>query len=990
MTPERWAHIEELFHRVAECDLARRTSLLDEACGNDLELRRQLQALLSCDGTTGDVQAAVRAELDAIGFPLTGQIVSHYRILDGLGGGGMGLVYRAEDIKLGRLVAVKFLLEESAKDAVALRRFEREARSASALEHPNICSIYEFGEHEGQPFLVMQLLEGQTLRDLIRGTERETPLPLEQLLDLAIQISDGLDAAHGQGIIHRDIKPANIFVTTQGQARILDFGLAKLARVPESSAVQPDPDPDNETKVLKSAMPDLLLSRTGATMGTAGYMSPEQALGRKLDSRTDIFSLGVVLFEMATGSRAFEGDSLVEVRDAVLNRVPLSPHQLNPSLPVEFENIILKAMEKRPELRYQLASEICADLKSVKRDFDSRNAALIPTAPAGGSSARKHARNWLRTWIPVCTFVLAVLAGGFYWVERLSRAAPLLNVRQLTRNSPENSVNSGAISPDGKYLAYSDLAGLHIETLATGETLDVPQPQALMHSQVTWSILAGWLPDSTGFVANANKGTSQFHFNGHDTSIWAVSLLGETRKLRDDSMAFSISPDGLWLAFGTNANGGVLYDHEIWLMRPDGGEPQKIYDAEPNTLITEVVWSPNARRIAYLKTDNSGTVISIESRDLRGRSPTQILRAPSMGLLAGFRWLPGGRIGYSLAKDRSFKTCDHWQMRVDLSSGKPIERPRPVANWFPGCPSYVSFTADGKHFAFVRGIDQYTIYTSDLEANGTRISPPKPLTLSESRNIPSGWTSDSKMVVFISDRNGPMEIFRQPVDAKAAQRIFTGQAITGAARLSPDGTEILYVAADRSEQRLMRIHVVGGAQQEIMSGHFVDGSARCARLPATACVIAEESPDRKHLIFTSIDSLSRRGRELSRIDSDPARILEFHWALSPDGARLAVLTSADARIHILSLAGQPLYEIALDGWPRLGYVSWTSDGKGLIVGSQKNHDAVLLNVDLEGKVNLLWEQHGAYGVSGVPSPDGRHIAIWLWTTNNNIWMADNP
>jgi serine/threonine protein kinase len=411
MTPERWATIEELFHRVAECDLARRTSLLDEACGNDSELRLQVQALLSCDETTGDVQAAVRAELDAIGFPLNGQIVSHYRILDGLGGGGMGLVYRAEDIKLGRLVAVKFLLEESAKDAVALRRFEREARSASALEHPNICSIYEFGEHEGQPFLVMQLLEGQTLRDLIRGT----PLPLDQLLDLAIQISDGLDAAHGQGIIHRDIKPANIFVTTQGQARILDFGLAKLARAPESSAAQPDPDPDNEAKVLKSAMPpplDLLLSRTGATMGTAGYMSPEQALGRKLDSRTDIFSLGVVLYEMATGSRAFEGDSLVEVRDAVLNRVPLSARQLNPNLPVEFENIILKAIEKRPELRYQLASEVCADLKSVKRDFDSRNAILIPTAPAGGSSARKHARKWLRTWIPVCIFVLAVVAEG--------------------------------------------------------------------------------------------------------------------------------------------------------------------------------------------------------------------------------------------------------------------------------------------------------------------------------------------------------------------------------------------------------------------------------------------------------------------------------------------------------------------------------------------------------------------------------------------------
>jgi Tol biopolymer transport system component len=302
----------------------------------------------------------------------------------------------------------------------------------------------------------------------------------------------------------------------------------------------------------------------------------------------------------------------------------------------------------------------------------------------------------------------------------------------------------------------------------------------------------------------------------------------------------------------------------------------------------------------------------------------------------------------------------------------------------------VSVTADGKHFAFVRGMDQYTIYTADLEANGTRVSPPRPLTLSEGKNIPSGWTSDNKAVVFMSDRNGPMAIFRQPADAEVAQRIFTGKAITGAARMSPDGSEILFVAADRSEQRLMRVNVVGGVPQEIMTGHFVDGSARCAQLPATACVIAEESPDRKHLIFTSIDSLSRRGPELSRFDTDPVRILDSHWALSPDGTRLAVLTSKEPKIHLLSLTGQPPGEIALDGWPSLGYLSWTSNGKSLVVGSHKDHDAVLLSVELEGKINLLWEQRGAFGVSGVPSPDGRHIAIWLWTTNNNIWIADNP
>jgi len=385
LTPERWAQIEELFHRAAECEPQRRTVLLDELCSSDPELRREVEALLSSDkSASGDMQAAVRSGLDAASFPLVGESVSHYRILDGIGGGGMGLVYRAEDVKLGRHVAVKFLPEESAKDPSALGRFEREARSASALEHPNICPIYEFGEHGGQPFLVMQLLEGRTLRELIAeaGT-RKPPLELPQLLDLAIQIANGLDAAHRHAIIHRDIKPANVFVTTEGQAKILDFGLAKLAYAgpaaeedgePAAPGAGEPPPAGREERSPRTL--ELPLSRTGVAIGTAGYMSPEQVRGEKLDARTDLFSFGVVLYEMATGQRAFVGDTAQELHDAILTRTPPRVRELNPEVPPQLERIVSRALEKERNRRYQSAVELLADLRPL------HDGAVAPAPPA--------------------------------------------------------------------------------------------------------------------------------------------------------------------------------------------------------------------------------------------------------------------------------------------------------------------------------------------------------------------------------------------------------------------------------------------------------------------------------------------------------------------------------------------------------------------------------------------------------------------------------
>jgi serine/threonine protein kinase len=375
----------------------------------------------------------------------------------------MGVVYKAEDTMLGRFVALKFLPDDVAQDPHALERFRREARAASALNHPNICTIHEIAQHNGQWFLVMEFLEGRTLKYHIAGK----PLPSEEVLDLGIQIADGLEVAHEQGIIHRDIKPPNIFVTNRGQAKILDFGLAKM--IP-SLVRGTGSDSSFETASLEDAV-----TNKGTMLGTIPYMSPEQVRGQPLDARTDLFSFGAVLYEMTTGLGAFSGETSALVLDNILHAAPNPPSRLNPSLPIEMERIVCKALEKDRKLRYQSANELRADLQRLRRDTGSADMRLEL------ESAAKSRAPWLGLRGSLVIAAILVAAFGIalrLWRPSIASSPEARNLVQhsLTTNPPENPVYAATISPDGRYLAYADFTGVFVRLLETGETHSLPLP----------------------------------------------------------------------------------------------------------------------------------------------------------------------------------------------------------------------------------------------------------------------------------------------------------------------------------------------------------------------------------------------------------------------------------------------------------------------------------------------------------------------------------
>ncbi len=976
MTPERWAQIEDLFHRVAEADPASRQDLLDEACSSDSELRKEVEALLDRDGrAAAQMQASVVSEFQNITFPLTGKTVSHYEIFEGLGGGGMGLVYCAEDIKLQRRVAIKFLPEDSAKDSDALRRFEREARSASALEHANICPIYEFGEHQGQPFIVMPLLEGQTVEQFIheQGAPKESR-QLRKLLDISIQVLKGLGAAHAHGIVHRDIKPGNIFLSTSDEARILDFGIAKLIGKDEPD----DHHKDGKRGTAAGAeVSNLSLSHTSAIVGTAAYMSPEQVRGERVDARTDLFSFGLVLYELATGKRAFGGTTWPVLQEAVLRGIPKPAHTLNPFIPIKLENIINKAIEKDPEARYQTATEMRADMEELQRQLATKH---VPRAWAIGLGA-------------ACLIVLGIIAILLKRQPHTISVAPEIKLHQLTTNSSENPVLGDAISPDGKHLVYTDLKGMHIKVVETGETRAVPQPEALKDQNVGWGVGGGaWFPDGTRFLASSRAAEPHWNdWSSENTNMWVTSVLGGApRKLRDHAVDGAVSPDGSLVSFATNK--GKFGEREIWIMGPNGEQARKFDEAKEGSGIENLGWSPDGKRFAYILTDDYGRTML--SRDVKGGPPTILFRASEMNKMTDINFLRDGRVVYARQESDAFDSaCNYWTMQLDLRTGKPIEQPRRLTNWIGFCAQGGSTTADGKRLAFVRAASQWTVYIADLLTGGTRIANPQHFSLDDSFNVPQDWTNDSKAVIFTSNRNGQFAIYKQSLNEDAPERISAGTGNFRDTPATPDGKWVFGIPSPKPGNpkdpvQIMRIPLAGGSPELVTTAlaNLMTGIV-CTRPPSDVCVLGERSEDRKHLIFASIDPIRGRGPELARFDLDPN--IEFStFDVSPDGTQLAISGNPKGPIYILPLHGgkaQVIHARFDDMQPFF----WARDGKGLYIADRTKRGAVLSYVNLRGNAHILWEIPGSPWTYARPSPDGRHLAIATSSISNNVWMMEN-
>jgi eukaryotic-like serine/threonine-protein kinase len=969
---QRWHQIESLFQQALELDETLRDSFLEECCAHDQALLTELQGLLAHDKLTETfletpaIEIVGRLATAQLSFTnktnLIGQQVSHYRIIAELGGGGMGIVYKAQDIRLRRFVALKFLHDNVAQDPQWLNRFRGEAEAASALNDPHICTVHDIGDHDGKAFIAMEFLDGVTLKELIA----QGPLTMEKILDIGIQIADALDVAHSHGIIHRDIKPANIFVTSRGLVKLLDFGLAK----------RPDATGTNELDSAKknlSSKAYLDLATLGSRMGTLSYMSPEQVERSELDSRSDLFSFGIVLYEMSTGSLPFQGQTVEELLDAILNRAPA---ESRPPLPSGLAKIIQKALRKDRELRYRQALE-------MSKELAHRPAKTL-------SEVGRFGR-------PVGIIALVLLLGFVYWRISMLRPGlpPELTQERLTFNAGDVPVRSAVLSQDGRYLAYSDPAGIHVKTLSSGEdrlilsSTDGP-------ANATWSV-ASWFANGTHLLANLTDSLP-----GSPSSIWNVSIADEpAHRLRDNAFGFDVSPDGARIAFSPvfaetaripfdPANPLNQLTTEIWVMNSHGGDPRKLASTEQHSDLRSVRWSRDGQRLAFIRSQKS--LRSIETCELRTDACVTTLRPDANHPYYGLCWLPRGRLLYTRQEENGSTAL--WRIDVGDGTAGAVGAPVRATVWTGSYVDWLSASRDGRHVSFLNQTEQGRIEVGQLAGGGTDITAIQPLTNDESLGYPSGWTADSKSVLLSYIHNGSGGLFKQTVGKNVAQPLVRGLTDTTIQRLSPDGAWILYSpqTPPTGATRVMRVSVTGGTPEYVMDAHN-EIDFWCAKAPAS-CVIVERSQNQKMLSLTAFDPGKGRGKLLRTVQlttvQEDAAIDQFAEALSPDGTTFAIGRNEghETRIQLLSLSGAADREIALKGWINIVGLDWAANNHGLFCGFLLPQKRVLLFADLQGHAKTLREYKGAgRGVIwGVPSPDGRAIAILGSIVNSNAWI----
>ncbi len=652
----------------------------------------------TADSSSGDVSSnhdtpALREQLETFG--LIGKRVSHYRVLEVIGGGGMGLVCKAEDLKLGRRVALKFLPEELANDPVALQRFQREAQTTSSLNHPNICTIYEVEEYEAKPFIVMELLEGETLRDrLASAVGAQRAVPIDQLLDIGLQIAAGLQAAHDKGIIHREIKPANIFLTGSGQVKIVDFGIAKLANAIEVVAAVSKNQPDGQAEDANLPPANIAaigpgLTRTGAAMGTTAYMSPEQVRREILDARTDLFSFGLVLYEMATGQRAFGGETAEIVHDAILHQPQIPIHDLNSKLPPKLETIINKALEKDRERRYQSAAEMRADL------------AAATSSPSAAAGSRRRKASLIGIAAVIAAFAAAASLGAYKLLHRSPLLPDTRNMTITLLTDHGQAVGNAGISPDGRLLAYGRREGersLRVKQVAGGsEVTVVPAHTGSFGPGPTFT------PDG-----NYLYYIHQDPANGEIFNVYSVPALGGTSRqiVSDVASAVTFSPDGKRMAYvRILPQEGV---DQLIVANADGSSEQVIFQRQggQNGNSTDPSWSASNNLIALgsLEIGKTGSIVVLTPEG------KVVKNFPLPLLIGGVAWAPGLSGLFLIGRGKT--TGSHQQIWFQpYPAGQPVKVSNDLSEY-----QSLSVTADGQSFVTTEERPSAAIYVADSPA----------------------------------------------------------------------------------------------------------------------------------------------------------------------------------------------------------------------------------------------------------------------------------